>query len=361
MALSVVFVCRTSLGIISGIIMVQSLVEQWANHGDSATRHTLDLPYAILDLKFSPFSKEVFAVATSKGTVCLCTVKSQGVGPIEIFWTYKIFPDPSLTLSLAWAPLQSDCAAIAASSSDGAIAIFDTKEQDPEIKFKMHDNRGREVWTVAWTASQCPHHEGHPDLISGGDDSTFCRYELYKSVDGGCRSLQYDIANPLRDKSSHDAGVTALLPLVPVIDSTQLILTGSYDENVRLLSIDEDYSQPGILEEKNLGGGVWSLKQLFYRPPIDDIGASYMVLASCMHAGAQVLQVRQKRGDEGKWEINVRAKNVEHQSMNYASAGQLIYGETMTEGLLFVSTSFYDKKLCVWYQRVPQRVCEAGK
>ena len=312
----------------------------------------MDLPYAILDLKFTSFRKEIFAVATSKGTVCLCTVNTDGAGPIVNLQTYKIFPDPSLTLSLAWAPMPADSGAIAASSSDGAIAIFDTKDQDPEIKFKMHDNRGREVWTVAWTTSQCPRHDGQPDLVSGGDDSTFCRYELYEKPIDGDRSHQYNIANPLRDKSSHEAGVTALLPLVPVIDSTQLILTGSYDENVRLLFIDEIYPKPGIFVEKNLGGGVWSLKQIHYIAPKGDIGASYVVLASCMHAGAKILDVRQKKDDDKKWEIIVLAKNVDHESMNYASAGQLINAETESEGLLLVSTSFYDRKLCMWHVSV---------
>ena len=285
------------------------------------------------------------AVATSRGTVCLCTVDTHETGSILHLQTFSVFPVSTLTLSLAWAHLPSHSDAIAASSSDGRIAVFDTKSQDPEIEYQCHDDYSREVWTVAWT-SECPEPDATPQLVSGGDDDTFCRYPLCVEPVNGDGSHEYELDDPLRDKKSHDAGVTALLPLLPISHSTQLVLTGSYDENVRLLWLVDDYEQPGILATKSLGGGVWSLKQLYYTAPKGDVGASYMVLASCMHAGPKILQVRRK--DNGEWEINVLAKNVEHESMNYASAGRPIYGRTGLESFLIVSTSFYDKKLCVW-------------
>ena len=65
-----------------------------------------------------------------------------------------------------------------------------------------------------------------------------------------------------------------------------------------------------------------------------------------MHAGARILEVRRTEG--GKWLINVLAKFVEHESMNYASDGCCIYVGGRVEGFTVVSTSFYDKKLCVW-------------
>ena len=69
-----------------------------------------------------------------------------------------------------------------------------------------------------------------------------------------------------------------------------------------------------------------------------------------MHAGAKILEVRRAEG--GSWLINVLAKFVEHESMNYASTGRPRYGARGVEGFIVVSTSFYDKKLCVWEAEV---------
>ena len=71
-----------------------------------------------------------------------------------------------------------------------------------------------------------------------------------------------------------------------------------------------------------------------------------MILASCMHAGAKILEVW--RDECGEWFIDVVAKFDEHESMNYASTGRPRYGAGVMEGFTIVSTSFYDKKLCVW-------------
>lgn len=71
-----------------------------------------------------------------------------------------------------------------------------------------------------------------------------------------------------------------------------------------------------------------------------------MILASCMHAGAKILMIYPDK--DGDWYINVLYKFVEHESMNYASTGRPIHSPQGTEGYTIVSTSFYDKKLCVW-------------
>lgn len=71
-----------------------------------------------------------------------------------------------------------------------------------------------------------------------------------------------------------------------------------------------------------------------------------MILACCMHAGAKILKIHQ--AEDGEWHINVLIKFVEHESMNYASAVRRAQGAQGTEVYTMVSTSFYDKKLCVW-------------
>lgn len=71
------------------------------------------------------------------------------------------------------------------------------------------------------------------------------------------------------------------------------------------------------------------------------------MLASCMHAGARIVEV--KRDGEGQWEIDVLAKFEEHKSMNYGSDVQPECGDEQT----VISTSFYDKLLCLWRFTLP--------
>lgn len=71
------------------------------------------------------------------------------------------------------------------------------------------------------------------------------------------------------------------------------------------------------------------------------------LLASCMHAGTRILRLT--RGEDSVWRIDVIAKFTEHQSMNYGSDVQPVasgHGDARTRTV--VSTSFYDKLLCLW-------------
>jgi hypothetical protein len=73
-----------------------------------------------------------------------------------------------------------------------------------------------------------------------------------------------------------------------------------------------------------------------------------------MHAGSRIVQLS-RSGDE--WEFAVLAKFEEHKSMNYGSdvqpltagagGGDVEGGEQQAKRVI-VSTSFYDKLMCVW-------------
>lgn len=172
----------------------------------------------------------------------------------------------------------------------------------------------------------------------------------------------------------HNAGVTAILPLQP-----GLILTGSYDDHIRLIRIQP---RPSILTEFNLGGGVWRLKLLATQD-----NNTYDILASCMHAGTRILKLN-IGGCEGPT-FTILATFEENESMNYGSDLQPTPTPTeITDGngkkedgepnvtvdgsdfpqlqkvatkriddgnkkftpkeYTVVSTSFYDKRLCLW-------------
>ena len=65
-----------------------------------------------------------------------------------------------------------------------------------------------------------------------------------------------------------------------------------------------------------------------------------------MHAGVRVLRLHRKwdDADSETWEFEVLARFEEHGSMNYGSAAQPSTRSLRT----IVSTSFYDKKMCLW-------------
>lgn len=62
-----------------------------------------------------------------------------------------------------------------------------------------------------------------------------------------------------QNRKLHHAGITAILPL-----SETLVITGSYDDHIRLLQLPKipGDTRPQLLAELNLGGGVWRLKLL---------------------------------------------------------------------------------------------------
>jgi diphthamide biosynthesis protein 7 len=74
-----------------------------------------------------------------------------------------------------------------------------------------------------------------------------------------------------------------------------------------------------------------------------------------MHAGTRIVQLS-RCGDE--WEFAVLARFEEHKSMNYGSDVQPLIGaggdgddaegEGRQRNRVIVSTSFYDKLMCVW-------------
>ena len=240
----------------------------------------MDVPYAVLDLRFTRFRKGIFAIATSKGQVGLWTIGTAGTGPIQHLWTYQIFPNSVLTLSFAWSPLPSKSNVIAASSSDGRIAIFESKHEPPSdlVETAAHS---LEAWTVAWTTKG--EHDLRPELYSGGDDSALCRHELSvrpvsESLNDGNRPYihEYEFQASLRDTKTHTAGVTAILPLQPIFRGEQLLVTGSYDEYLRLLLPVDGSPRPKVLAERRLGGGVWRLEILDYEAPDDDWGTQIL-------------------------------------------------------------------------------------
>ncbi|KAL6721243.1 hypothetical protein ACLMJK_000345 [Lecanora helva] len=320
----------------TGSLLVFHITEQ-----EASLLQTKTLPYALLDLHFSPKDPSIFAVATSDGSLCFFSLDIDRGGKIEPIRSIQICDPSILVLSLAYrVPAEGEPSLIAVTMSNGHLAVLsDEQETGDMITFPVHS---QEAWTVAW--SDAPNSESEPQgtLYSGGDDSALYKYSAGFPVPALDEKVSIKHYQQLsRDVSTHWAGVTAIRPTSLQDDEAhEILLTGSYDEYVRVLTLPSPgRKRAKVLAERKLDGGVWRLSNIFSHE-LDLHGTTIKVLASCMHAGAKVLEIRNQGKD---WSIEVLANFTEHESMNYASDVRAREG-----GRVFVSTSFYDRKLCIW-------------
>lgn len=281
-------------------------------------------------------------------------------------------------LFLAWAPQNwlplSKTNGFAVTFSDSRTAVFgtdsDLTEEEKITELGSFEAREMiEVWFVALAAipeAQSADRRGDiiPFIFTGNDFGSLHTRRFEKHI-----AQQQDDDEPLPplildhdDRARHHtAGVTAILPLpLPLVDDAPILLTGSYDEGLRVYHATR---RGEVLAEQGLGGGVWRLQLLESTtgPGFNDseaIERSFLVLASCMHAGTRVVRVTQKGLDQtSEWGIVVLAEFTEHESMNYASDVWKVSGRKSGEmsgprELVCVSSSFYDRRVCVWRARV---------
>lgn len=211
-----------------------------------------------------------------------------------------------------------------------------------------------EVWFVALAAMQVPGNDlSKKDTIPfmyTGNDFGSLHTRRFESHNAKEQDDDEPLANLLLEHDDrarhHTAGITSILPLpVALVDDAPILLTGSYDEGLRVYHATR---RGEVLAEQGLGGGVWRLQLLDTKESGSE--RHFLVLASCMHAGTRVVKVTHTQQDQtAEWRIEVLAEFTEHESMNYAS--DVWKGSTSSE-LLCVSSSFYDRRVCVWRANV---------
>ncbi|CAI7590382.1 unnamed protein product [Penicillium palitans] len=334
------------------------------------------VPYAVFDLHFHPRNKNLFAIASSVGSVSLFQVSTTGdasASPsITQLWTKQVHEDPSIpALFLAWAPQnwfpKPAADGFAITFSDSRTAVFGTEgdirqEESIEEWGTYEAKQMIEVWFVALSTSK-----GTPDAET--QNPAAVPFMFTGNDFGSLHTRRFDNTAELEDPDEHvspmllehddrarhhTAGVTAILPLdVPLVDDAPVLLTGSYDESLRVYHATR---RGEVLAEQGLDGGVWRLQLLNTTrvsgsdDPSNVSEYRFLVLASCMHAGTRLVRVTCKQEDGApNWGIEVLAKFTEHESMNYAS-GVWEGGQETTQSsqILCVSSSFYDRRLCVW-------------
>jgi diphthamide biosynthesis protein 7 len=323
----------------------------------------VSLPYAVFDLHFHPRDKSKFAIASSTGCISLFSVSTTDPS-IHQIWTKQVHEDASIpALFLAWAPenwfSQADADGFAVTFSDSRTAVFGTTKDitdDSAItEWGSYEARQMiEVWFVALAGMQVSgNDESKTDIIpfmfTGNDFGSLHtrRFESHNAKEQDDDELLANLLLEHDDRARHHtAGVTSVLPLpVSLVDDAPILLTGSYDEGLRVYHATR---RGEVLAEQGLGGGVWRLQLLDTKESGSE--RQFLVLASCMHAGTRVVRVTQNQQDQtAQWGIEVLAEFKEHESMNYAS--DVWKGSTPSE-LLCVSSSFYDRRVCVWRAHV---------
>jgi hypothetical protein len=202
-----------------------------------------------------------------------------------------------------------------------------------------------EAWTVMAVPIDTTQDRQKLLLLSGADDS-----KLKTSIIEINTSHQIDEhtlsppASLWTDSKSHSAGVTAILPLpsiLPVATAPQPIplLTGSYDEHLRLFTLSPHTHRRAplaALTELHLHGGVWRIKlmdhyivplrrvtpphpntpptdprQLPAAPPLPAHETHYVLIVASMHNGPQIVRVTHVPSPlkpEGTWTLEVAAR-----------------------------------------------------
>ncbi|KAK3301481.1 uncharacterized protein B0H64DRAFT_414921 [Chaetomium fimeti] len=319
---------------------------------------TVPQPSALLDLRFNPHDghRDICAVVSSTATLALYRLSPGEEEPLTHLNTMdiaamshnEIQPTPGeeiLFTSFGWHPSRADMMVITTSTGHVYFVQLATLDGDWELNSEPIITHTLEAWcavisSVPTALIRADETKETKELsfrvYSGGDDSMLRSRTCNWNEGSLAQSL------PALESRGHDAGVTAILPLFAQEDNHELVVTGSYDEYIRLFLVPP-FGRPKNLAEGMLGGGVWRLNLI----DLDTNSCpSYSwrarILASCMHAGSRVVELL--RTAAGEYRFKVLGRFEEHKSMNYGSDFQPGWKNRLS----VVSTSFYDKLLCLW-------------
>lgn len=311
-------------------------------------------PAAILDLRFHDSVKEcanILAAVSSEGDLAIFKLNPEQnpQAPLQTLANSRCDDmDGShiLFLQCSWYPSRSNVLGVTTSTGIARLLFLDAEWKIARY-VDIDIGNTLEAWSIAFAPLES-HAVTAVSIYCGGDDSQMRYNSLSLESEDSTSLTPFPTATLTR---KHDAGVTAILPL-PYLHSNggRLVVTGSYDDTLRLFSIKdlhETYGIPQVTEilNQNLDGGVWRLEVI--ESVSTGSTTSITLLASCMHAGCKIVRLATQDGTE--WKSQVLVKFTEHKSMNYGSACIRLGSAE----LRCVSTSFYDKLLCLWDCHIP--------
>ncbi|KAM3072074.1 hypothetical protein ACMFMG_008536 [Clarireedia jacksonii] len=335
-------------------------------------------PYgAIYDLHFCPTEPDLFAVSSSTGRISFFRIQDNGnpVPDIVHIKTWKVFDDSVLITYFAWCPLPQaeGTKSLVIAASTGVIQLItvtgnlrldssgnDLRCQREEPAISLHSLKvpyvGEEpqyAYCCVWNPAPGGLSNNFSGVFSGGDDS-----KLRTGILGSSMEADDNFHHYLPTTfSGHDAAVISILPL-PCVDKRWILLTGSYDNKVRILTMDWDSQTKqksiDVSAILDVGGGAYRLEFLqdYTSQPTQHSNLHFQVLATCMEAGVKILDIQR---NEGTWNINIIASadieaSKSHTPGNttqlcYASAVQQLAG---SDDIIFVSSCFTKRQLGVY-------------
>jgi diphthine methyl ester acylhydrolase len=345
---------------------------------------------AVLDLHFHPHDPTFFALCTSTSQMLFFRLEGivqhyteqQSEPCVRKIGSVRIGDDTSLlATSFAWNPwlrtTDNKFLSFAATFSNGGTSLFLVEQESQAIasgqhKFSitnrkgLHPEHSLEAWTVAFTNTFAG--SGDEKLIlTGGDDSVLSLHSITYFYDRRAFASKH----VLSDRRSHAAGVTVILQIFDGHISElvgRVFATGSYDKHIRVFTTEEGISHKSeVVAELSLGGGVWRLRKLLeLKSQVigDERVSSTFLLASCMHAGVRIVRITRRQRlsvhqGAANWGIEIVGEFTEgHESMCYGAdlvnVRNLLKDDDVdlpahsSRRFVVVSTSFYDKKLCIW-------------
>jgi len=253
--------------------------------------------------------REILVVALSTGCIALYELILGGNPRLQHLDDFSFFPDKFLVLSLG---MSSVGTSVISTLSTGLVSILDMAQQIPRrgLTWTAHD---LEVWCSAWKSADT--------VLTGGDDSLLKLWDLREDLQTAQIVCKRSLLFINLSYGSHNAGVTSILPV-----SDSLVLTGSYDNHLRLFDY-RNFRRP--VSSLDLDGGVW---RILPRPGLNMTS----FLTCCMQTGGKMISLNLKGkilAEEGVFEPEEERR--------------LIYGASWQDDTVAALCSFYEKSLYI--------------
>ncbi len=283
----------------------------------------------VLDMKWG--GDNVLAVADALGRLSLLSLEKDEEGHVSLSDAQAksiVASEDNLVLSLDWNNRRTghlEDRQLVLSDSQGSVQVIQVSNQRElqcTFESRCHDF---EAWIACFDS-------WHPQVIfSGGDDSKLKVHDI-----------RTDGTSAVFVSKEHTAGVTSLLSNVgkehelfsgrcqhsrvyhSFISTTTNALRSSYDERLLVWDTRNGLRRPRM--ERNVGGGIWRIRQHPCKPNL--------LATACMGAGFVLLGAEQLE-----------------ESVRYDVHGSLAYGVDFCwsrERDLLASCSFYDRLYSRW-------------
>ncbi|KAF7555043.1 hypothetical protein G7046_g6656 [Stylonectria norvegica] len=291
---------------------------------------TVSQPSAILDIRFhpAPGKQDILAAVSSTGTLAIFRLdpSESSSAPLRHVAASRcdVVGEEVLILQCNWHPTIHELIGVTTSTGAALLLRLDAQHRIVGPATDLDIPNSLEAWCIAFSEATpaSNRHEARVSVYCGGDDSML----RYASCDLDVKGQdQVPVCHipfpPITIRGPHAAGVTAILPL-PLFakDNQRVVVTGSYDDHLRVFLIQDLHCSSGLKRvelvlEENLGGGVWRLDLVDFHQSLKT--SKLRILASCMHAGARLVEISTQ--DEQSWTCEILARFEEHKSMNYGS------------------------------------------